>query len=521
MTGKKRVWGFVCLITIIVSVNLYAAKQLDAELESIFDSSIFEHSVIGLSVMNLDDGETVYSLNDNKLFHPASNVKLFTVATALHYLGADYRFKTRVYVDGQINDKKTLNGNLVLVASGDVNMGSRTYGNDEIAYTDFDHADANILQKAVLTTTDPLKGIDELASQVVLSGIKKITGEVIIDDRLYDTVMPAESEKDFVISPIVINDNLIDFTIIPGTKVGDAAKVRCRPAPKFLKVKVVVKTVEKNNTAEIKIEETSDNELIVKGVVPFGHKPIIGTYQIMDPASYARSLFIEALESKGIQINASVLEKNPIDLLPPEDKYVNLSPVATLISPPFSEYAKLILKVSHNLGADSLIMIIAAHFNKKTFEAGLEKEYEYLKEIGIDSKSISLNDGEGGLMTDLCTPKSVVTLLKHMKGTPYYDVYLNALPILGVDGTLAHIVAPSSPAKGKVFAKTGTTILGGNVKGKIILLTRGLAGYITSKKGKKLIFALYINNAIIKNLKDVFSIANITGKICEHIYSAN
>ena len=107
-------------------------------------------------------------------------------------------------------------------------MGGRTTPDDRIAYTNVDHGDANALGNATLTTIDPLSGLDEMARQVSSSGIKSVSGEVIIDDRLFDKINPPESVNDYTLTPIVINDNMIDIIVRP-TQPGMAAEVEMRP----------------------------------------------------------------------------------------------------------------------------------------------------------------------------------------------------------------------------------------------------------------------------------------------------
>ena len=101
-------------------------------------------------------------------------------------------------------------------------MGGRDQGNDTLAISNFDHNDANNLGVGVLTAPDPLGGLNRLAEQVAASGITNISGDVIIDDRLF---MPFRvPNQKLLITPIIINDNRIDVTVLP-TKPGSAQKL--------------------------------------------------------------------------------------------------------------------------------------------------------------------------------------------------------------------------------------------------------------------------------------------------------
>ena len=69
------------------------------------------------------DGQRVYaSHNADIAFNPASLIKLSTSLAALRKLGADYRFQTRVLMDGRTDNGGTLHGRL-LVAGGDPTFG--------------------------------------------------------------------------------------------------------------------------------------------------------------------------------------------------------------------------------------------------------------------------------------------------------------------------------------------------------------------------------------------------------------
>src|SRR5260370_21950124 len=139
----------------------------------------------GLRVADLDSGTVIYNLNSDGLLLTGSVRKLFSVGVAINELGADHRFKTPVFRRGEVDAAGTLNGDLVLVAKGDLTMGGRDNGDDTVAVTDFDHCDANNLGSAILTKPDPLAGLDKLAAQVAASGISKVSGDVIVDARLF------------------------------------------------------------------------------------------------------------------------------------------------------------------------------------------------------------------------------------------------------------------------------------------------------------------------------------------------
>lgn len=501
-------------------------KPLPASVTAVMNDTKYEHACWGFLVEDLDTGEIIYQLNPQKMFVPGSTTKLYTGAAALNVIGADYRFKTPVYARGEIDSSGNLNGDLILVASGDLTMGGRTTLEDKIAYTNIDHGDANALGNATLTATNPLAGFDMLVEQVSAAGIKNISGEVIIDDRLFEKIDPPASAEDYTLTPIVINDNLIDIIIKP-TQPGKAAEVEFRPQTSIYMIESNVNTTNFENsnetaqTAQIEITKGGPGVIKVSGQIPAGESQIVQTYKVDDPSSFARALLIEALERQGVKVNASIESKNPENLLPAEMDYSKLERVALLTSPPFSENLKLILKVSQNMQADSLLPLMAVQEGKRSFWDGLEVEGTFLEKTGLDLNSISVSDGRGNADADFMTPEATVYLLKYMAATNDSQVYLDALPILGVDGSLANSVSPNSSVKGKVQAKSGTTAKYDAVNDRIIVSAKALGGYMTTSEGKRVAFALYVNNVPAQDIEEVNEIGNDLGKICEAIYNQN
>lgn len=509
------VTGFI----LMQSGPLLAEKGLPQGILNIITDPLYKGSSWGILVKDLESGEIVYQLNMDKLFVPASTTKLFTMSAGLATFGPDYRFQTPIYRRGKVDSEGTLHGDLILVASGDVTMGGRTIADDTIAYTNMDHTDAGMdgIFEAMLTETNPLAGLNELARQVVGSGIRHVKGDVIIDNRLFETVAPSAG---IARTPMIINDNLIDF-IIRSAKLGEGASVDYRPRSIAYQVEAEVDTVSSNKEPQIEITSPSQGRIVVRGEVPEGYQAVIRTYEIEDSASFARTLLIEALERQDVKVEASPLGINPSDKLPESGTYKETERIALFVSPPFKELVKLILKVSHNLGANVTPLLIAVKNGKKTLEEGLAIEGDIFRKMGIETQAISISDGAGGDRGDLISPEAVVQLLSFMHKSPHFEYLHNALPILGVDGSLTHFAAPDNAARGKVFAKTGTLIFGNLLNDRPIMLAKGLAGYMTTAKGRQLVFALYVNNTPMQTVDDLGRIGSDQGMICEVIYINN
>jgi len=394
-------------------------------------------------------------------------------------------------------------------------MGGRTDDAGRIAFVDSDHTYANFSRTADITAADPLAGIDELARQVAAAGIKHVAGDVLVDDRLFDSAQGTGSGPGRL-TPIMVNDNVIDVRITP-TKPGEAAHTEWRPRTSAVRVDVQVDTVAKDGKTEVDIDSPSDGAVIVHGQIAAEAKPLVRIYEMPDAASFARTLLIEALRRAGVRVEASPLESNDEDDLPDEEEYAQLKRVAVLRSPPFAESARLILKVSHNLHASTLPMLLAARHGQRTLSAGLRLQHDFLKRAGVDVDAISFGGGAGGDRADYTSPRATVQLLRYMATRPDFESYRQALPILGVDGTLATAVGPESPARAKVQAKTGTLVWANLMNGTSLLNSKALAGYATTAAGRHLVLAMFVNQVQIPTSDDRERIGQVLGRVCEAI----
>ena len=227
-----------------------------------------------------------------------------------------------------------------------------------------------------------------------------------------------------------------------------------------------------------------------------------------------------------MQVEASPLADNPTSGLPPAADTAKLPKVAEYTSPPFREYVRVILKVSHNLYASTLPLLVAARHGERTLEAGLKRQGQVLKGLGLDLGSLSFGGGAGGSRADLVTPRATVALLRAMAARTESSAFDNALPILGRDGTLARAVAPDSPARGHAHAKTGTYWVDNELSGKALLTSKALAGYLETASGRPLVIAFFVNNVMLDAPKPGRTVSDATadagrllGRLCEVFYA--
>jgi D-alanyl-D-alanine carboxypeptidase/D-alanyl-D-alanine-endopeptidase (penicillin-binding protein 4) len=508
----------VLLLTVaLIAGSARADDKLRAEIEKVIQAARYRPAHWGLLVVDLESGKTVYARNADQLFAPASVTKLYTVAAALDALGADYRFATPVYRRGAVDTDGQLRGDLVLVASGDLSLGGRTDADGHIAFTDHDHTYANGNESGVLTEQDPLAGLNELARQVAAAGIKRVRGDVRVDDRLFEKAESTGSGPSRL-TPILVNDNLIDLLITPAAAAGSDATVVSRPATAAYQIDARVETVEKGQRTAVRVSAPAPGRIVVRGQIPVGHKPLVRVREVDDAADFARALFIESLRRAGVAVDVSPLGVNHADKLPPADAYAKLPRVALLTSPPFAESIRLILKVSHNLHASTLPLIVAAHKGKRTLDDGLHLQHDFLKRVGVDADVISFGGGAGGSRADYTTPQATVQLLRYMTSRPDFAAYEAGLPVLGVDGTLADALKPDSPARGKVKAKTGTLFWKDRMNGDYLLTSKALAGYLTTAKGRQLAFAFFVNNVHLRTTRETNRAGRTLARLAEVVY---
>ncbi len=519
---RSRMRAQACVLAVFylvrISLPIAADDKLAPQIREVINAPRFQHAHWGILVADQRTGEVIYELNADKLFRPASTTKLYSVAAALDALGKDYCFETPVYRRGNVDTKGTLDSDLILVASGDLTLGGRTASNNEIEFTKGDHTYANPTGEATLTAGDPLTGLNQLAQQIAKAGIRRVNGQIVIDARLFDAASGTGSGP-AQLTPIVVNDNLIDITITP-TKPGQSAKIDWRPRSASIAIDAQVETMAAGGETKIDCRAVGEDRLVVRGRIAADRPHFVYVQEVGDPARWARSLFIEALERAGVVVSASAYEPNPVGMLPKPGDTTGLTRVAVLKSPPFSENARLILKVSHNLHASTLPLLVAARHGKRRLEDGLHLQHDFLKRAGLDVDSISFGGGAGGSPADHTSPRVTVALLRHMATRPDFAVYERALPVLGVDGTIANDVPPTSPARGKIRAKSGTLFWENSMNDKFLVTSKALAGYLTAKSGRELVFSFVVNNAAIEKAVQTKEIGKTLGRLCEVVQQA-
>ncbi len=505
-----------CSFLLLLVAPAPADDAFAARVDAFVKAPSYRQAHWGLLVVDAKTGKALYEHDADRLFAPASVTKLYSCAAALCALGPAFTFKTTVRRRGEVAQGR-LEGDLVLVGTGDLTLGGRTDKDGRFAFKNNDHTYADGNPRYELTDTDPLAGLKALARQVKEAGIREVAGDVLVDDRLFERALGSGSGPR-VLSPVVVNDNVIDLLVAPGPKVGDAAPVTVRPRTSTLRAEVHVKTVVRGPET-LTWERPEPGRLIVKGQIRAGGKPRLQVIPVEEPAAFARALLIEALRNEGIAVKAGPWQK-PRSALP--DRVAGLPRVALFESAPLSELVRVTLKVSHNLYASTLPLLVAAHGDKPaerpTLADGMRRQRDWLARLGVDVATVSFGGGAGGSNADMTTPRATVQLLRAMAKRPEYEAYRAGLPVLGVDGTLADVVEPDSPARGKVTAKTGTLGWVDLVNDRLLLRSKALAGVMTTASGRELTFAFFVNDVPLPKGTTPLREGKALGRLCEIIY---
>jgi D-alanyl-D-alanine carboxypeptidase len=496
------------------------SSTVPPDIRAIMDKAAYKNSTWGLRVT--EGSKVLVDLNSDRQFLIGSVRKIFSVAELLTAVGGSHTYDTPVYRDGTISNG-VLNGNLYVVASGDLTMGGRTNPDGTIAISDWDHNEADSLGNAVLTKPNPLAGYETLARGIKASGIRRVAGNIVIDDRLF---VPFRFRNEVDVKSIFVNDDLVDLSIVPGSNV----TVTTRPHSVALTINNQLRTGSPKSKDTLAIDplvpscigepgctSTIEGSLPSNFVPPLTGEPVlVQTVRIAQPSNYARTVLIEALETAGVTVDAPVVAENPVKLLPAKGSYQPANKVAQLTGLPYADDAKLVLKISYNIGADTSLVLFGLTHNVDTMTAALEVERANLSSnYGIAPSEYHFIDGSGGGDTT-ATNGAVITMLDKIAAGPAYRPVFDALPILGVDGSLAFVKNfQSNPtlagATGKVRAKTGTYVAGTN--SGLLLKAQALGGYVTTRSGKRLAFELVVNDVPIKDIDSITRIFQDQGTI--------
>jgi D-alanyl-D-alanine carboxypeptidase/D-alanyl-D-alanine-endopeptidase (penicillin-binding protein 4) len=496
---KTRWLAHARLIPIVAALMLTAVPAVDAKdaalearIKAIMARPEFKDAKWAMQFQLVDGEQPIYALNRDTLMTAASSFKVFVEGNAFSRLGPDYRFRTPVYRTGPIVDG-VLKGDLVIVASGDLLLGGRIGADGSLALPEPDHTYADI-PGAGPVPGDPLQVLRALAKDIASQGIRRVEGRVLVDASLF---RPGKARvgmgNEMTVSPMMINDNVVDITVRPGMTVGAPAVVQVSPQTGYLRIVNETKTVAAGNQRPKRIGFASDvanadgtHTLTVAGEIALQGAKEFRVYHIPELDRFAAIAFVEALADAGVSAKWTASD---IDAAALAVHYIGQNLVAEHVSLPLSEQVKVMLKVSSNIHTAAFPYIVGAIAGKdgnNAREAGERLRGELFASMGLDSKAGAQN---------LYTPEFFITFLSHMAQQPWFGEYHRALPIMGRDGSLQHVQV-DSPAAGHVFAKTGTGMGMRGPSSGPAKLNKALAGYIKLPDGRLVAFAEFAEVAV-------------------------
>ncbi len=419
----------------------------------------------GVEIADVQTSEILYSSNADHFFVPASNAKLFTTALGLMRLGPEFRVRTQVTLEA---------GNLVIRGAGDPNLSGR-----EIPY------------RIGSPPGDPLAAIEDLASQIQASGLREVPGDVIGDDTAFIyqpypegwQIDEAASDDAAPVSALALNDNEIDLFVSPGAIETDPAVATWNPAVPVFDLSNEVLT-DSRVERDLHFERLpGSTRARIWGTIPRGDPGQTFTLGVDDPARYTAMALRAALIRNGITVSGEARALHRLPGSPPYRAKKPVPPIAIRVSSPLIEDLRITDKVSQNLHAEMLLLLVA---HEKTDlanrENGLIQLRDFLVEAGVPEDEYTFTDGSGLSRLDLVTPHAVTTLLRYMAASPQRDNWISLLPISGVDGTLSSRFA-TRLTKGHIRAKTGS-----------LTHVAALSGYLERRDGRLLAFSILVNN---------------------------
>jgi D-alanyl-D-alanine carboxypeptidase/D-alanyl-D-alanine-endopeptidase (penicillin-binding protein 4) len=427
----------------------------------------------GIQVVSLKSGRVVYERNAGEHFAPASNAKLFTTALALSRLGRDYRFITTVRADHNPDAEGRIEGDLRLVGGADPTFSGRAY-----PYRKDDDA------------PNPLEPVEALCSAIIGGGVRVITGDIVGDDGLfpYDpypegwTIDDSIWEYGAPVSALVFNDNAFTLVVRPAKEVGGPARVMLSPPVLPLVIDNQVTTVGNGDVSDVQVNRLAGSrEVRVTGKLRLQSKGVRQLLAVDDPALYAAYVLYDTLTRRGVRIDGVPVARHRWSVQEPFDPNEGVE-LARRESPPLSDVAQVIDKVSQNLHAEVLLREVARVRRKEaTREAGLQEMKQFLDEIGVPPDAYHFEDGSGLSRRTLVAPSAITRLLGYMDSRER-DGWDRMLPVGGEDGTLESRFEKARAASA-IHAKTGT-----------LSTASALSGYVTTRGKARLAFSIIANS---------------------------
>ena len=460
-----------CVPTAPMTITPTPARQRAALrwwVDSVVAAPEFRSAHWGILIVDPARADTIVRHNSTKLFMPASNMKIVTGAVALAQLGPDYRFRTTLLATGPIVDGK-LRGDLVIVGRGDPTASDHMRG-------------------------DAMLAMLEVADSIAARGIIHIEGRIRAEGDAFPGAIygygwswdEVDEPYSAGVDELYFNEGFSRIIIRGGAFPGEPVTAAVLPSRGYPRVRIEARTVAAPDTAltagdaliiplSIRVErDTVPGSVVVRGSIAPHDSQVVRFAHAAPPAAYITALQ-EALEARGLTVAGSDSAGRP-----PSG---TVDTIAVILSPPLREIMPAFEKPSQNqIGEIFLRTLGLERTGVGSPDSGRAVIERQLLEWGATRDGFVVRDGSGLSRYNYLSPETIVRVLEVMRQDTAFQVFYDALPVAGVDGTLA------SRMKG--------TYAEANARGKtgFVAQARSLSGYVTSADGRLLLYSLLCNN---------------------------
>jgi len=447
---KIRTNKLVIAALLSIFSSLPATADLAKRIDAILAEPANQKVHFSIHVVKAATAETVYDNDARELTIPASNMKLVTTAAALHYLGPDFEYRTKVGLCGNT---------LVIIGSGDPLFGDPVI-------------DAQRKRRSGWI-------FEDIAAALKRKGITSVE-DIVVDTSVFDDERvhpnwPLDQLNRWYaaeVSGLNYNNNCVN--IIAKNTAGGIA-IRIEPQTAFLDIINNITPVAKGGSAIGAYRNRHPNKLTLKGKCQT--QATITDLAIERSAAFFGFLLAENLARAGIKPQGQVIEKTISD----RSNFKLLTQYTT----PISDCLIRSNKRSLGLASEALLKTIAAESGLcnagGSWDVGRELIGKYLSDaIGLDRSQFFIDDGSGLSRINELTANAVTKLLLNLYKSREWKMYRDSLAVGGVDGTIAKFFYQSK-YKGRIFAKTG-----------YIDGVRALSGLCITEKGEFL-FSILAN----------------------------
>ena len=464
--------------------------KVKAQADKISQNSALKHAQWGFVLMDVGTGAVLFDQGGGQTLIPASTLKTVTSGAALGILGEDYTFKTALEHDGTVIDG-VLKGNVFIRGGGDPTLGSDrfSWGTD-------------------------LRGVLAVwVEQLKKKGVQSVEGMVIGDAEIFDEGMLPTTWNWGDIGNyygagacgLTCIENSYEVYFKPNVKVGGAAE--------FLRTVPALPELQFVNEMKTGAAGSGDNGYIygapytnlryLRGTIPQGKAEFSIKGSLPDPALFTAMCLKAALDSAGIKVTGGAETMRQLRLAgktPSTPRQV----IHVHQSPALKDIVYWLNKKSINLYAEHLVkMVGVVKYRDGSMEGGLKAIQEYWAARGVDTEGMHLNDGSGLSRYNGVTPMQLTKMLQINAQQKYYEKFYNSLPIAGLasdPGTMKSMCVNTAAAN-NVHAKSG-----------FIARVRCYTGYVSTKSGRQLCFAMMGNNYTCSNneMRDMFDALMVT-----------